>query len=103
MKKIIVTILISSLIFCSVIINAEVPVIQSLDTTRLDEKVYVDPDLFLLEKHLPLLKATLEKNKDDEINEILEEIICTIEQNGHVYSEDIADILGKILINGTEW
>jgi len=57
-------------------------------------EIYIDPNIYLTRKHLPLLKRSIRELDDDLISkELLQHIIDVIEIKGEINSNEIRDII----------
>lgn len=70
--------------------------------TTVEEETYVDSNIYLTRNHLPILRRSVLNIEDEEIKDVTEKIINTIEETGYVDSEKVKDILqsSNMNING---
>jgi len=96
MKKGIITILTIFVITIMVSDASSLNIVQKNDEktfgSTLDEN-YVDPNIKITKKHLPILKASLKFIKKDEDKCFVEKIIDLVKKKGKVESSDIESIL----------
>lgn len=70
--------------------------LEQNELTEIEDETYIDPDILLTKKHLPLLKYIVGKCNHEKSDMLLTKIIDRIEQNGIVYSNDVKDIVKEL-------
>lgn len=68
-------------------------VVQSNTTTTQKKDVYVEPNICLTKKYLPVLKRSEKQLQDPEYKKIVQQIVSLLEKNGKVTSDDVKNIV----------
>jgi hypothetical protein len=74
--------------------NVKDPVVDGEKTQNSD--FFVEPDIKLTSFHLPFLKSSISRIKDDDVKQVVSKIIEHIQMEGVVDSEDLKNFVEKL-------
>ena len=66
---------------------------QIINKEMVSDSPYIDPDIHLTRKHLPILKRALAQMGDDPRKDLVQNIISCLEEQGSVTSKDVQRII----------